>query len=407
MRKCTKLVLVFTSILILTSCNINKKEEKKAETVEIENIIPSQFDEVLENEEDDYGNTRPISQVDLSSEKGIREYLIGGWVYDAYYGGDVICTMDIDKDLNVHLFFENSYSDNPKGHYSGKITFDRMYVESHEVPDLISIELIDADEPGGDFFFLHRTIYNEKRVMSWFFAGNGDSIFDILDFTGDFYNRAEEVIFEKTTGEKSEEKPRKNDEFYGVYWGMGSDKKSIWIDDVSWTPAEEDDSEPIYSRKMTHYETDIAESVLYSIGPEEVLEVLGEDLTKGEVYYVETDENGNIVEFISAEYKEFLEEGFVDNTSPETEDLIFDIIKDIVEIQEYLDSGMSILFTEETIVINGEECYEIALGTDHEENFVREIYYAINIFTSQVYVYDVINDTWEDIGGDRKLYPAP
>ena len=72
------------------------------------------------------------------------------------------------------------------------------------------------------------------------------------------------------------------------------------------------------------------------------------------------------------------------------------IIEDIDEIQENLADGMSILFTGETTTIDGEECFEVALGTDHDEVFVREIHYAVNISTEQVYEYNVLNDVWEE-----------
>lgn len=58
---------------------------------------------------------------------------------------------------------------------------------------------------------------------------------------------------------------------------------------------------------------------------------------------------------------------------------------------------MDILYTEETIILDDEECYLVTLGTNHEEHFVREIFYAVNTFTQQVYRYDVLTDTWTQI----------
>ena len=130
-------------------------------------------------------------------------------------------------------------------------------------------------------------------------------------------------------------------------------------------------------------------------------------LFKGTVYYVETDENGNMIELIDAAYKDYLEEGgddyideaLYDYVDPEIKDLIYHIIMtDIFEIQEYLDDGMNILFTGESIIIDDEECYFVFLGTGQEESFVREIHYAVNPYTEQVYRYDTINDIWETVG---------
>lgn len=383
------LLAAFIFILILTGCNVVQADQKNVEW----NSTPSQAPKASEKQE----NTTPPSRQDFSSEEGIREYLQGKWVYDYYYYGDVLCTMDIDEDLNVALSFENSYSDGPKGDYSGKITLDRFYAKPDEAPDLICIELENTEEPGGDFFFLHRTIYDDKRVMSWFFAGNGNSVFDLLvpDDTENIRSTPDELIFEKTTGEKSQEKPRKNDEFYAVYWATGSDKKSLWLDDVWWTPTEEENAAQDYPQKMTYYETDIAESILYAIAPEEIGEVLGEDLTEGAVYFVTTDEGGNVTSFISAERKKFIEESSLNS---EAETLIYEIIEnDVEEIREYLNAGMAILFTGETAVIEDEECYLVMLGTNHEGHFVREVMYAVNTVTRQVYRFDVLNDTWEPV----------
>ena len=384
------LATAFIFILILTGCNACKAEQKNVET---SNIIPPHASEASERQK----NIIPMSPRAFSNEDGIREYLEGKWVYDYYYRGDVLCTMDIDKDLNVALSFVNSYSDGPKGDYSGKITFDRAYAKPDEAPDLICIELMNTEEPGGDFFFLHRTIYDEKCVMSWFFAGNGNSVFnlEVPDDTENIRSTPDEIIFEKTTGEKSQEESRKNDEFYAVYWATGSDKKSIWLDDVWWTPTGEDEQAQVYPQKMTQYETDVPESVLYTIAPEEIGEVLGDDLTRGEVYFVKTDEGGKITSFISAERKKFMEESYL---NPEAEALIYDIIEnDVEEIREYLNAGMAILLTGETAVIEDEECYLVILGTNHEDNFVREVMYAVNTATRQVYRFDVLNDAWEPV----------
>lgn len=108
------------------------------------------------------------------------------------------------------------------------------------------------------------------------------------------------------------------------------------------------------------------------------------------------DYKGNIIELITADYTKSLEE-ISEESIDKIKDQIFNITESIYEIQEHLDTGMSILFTGETTIIDGEKYYEIALGTNHEEIFVREIYYAVNITTGQVYKYDILNDLWEEI----------
>jgi hypothetical protein len=355
--------------------------------------------------------TTPLSPPDLTSEEGIIEYLVGEWVYDYYDWGDVICTMNIDQELNVSLSFENSYSELPKGEYKGKIHLERVHADSHEAPDNIRIELIDSDEYGGDFYFLHRTIYDGKRVMSWFFSaiGNYESVFDLLDVVVDFKSLPNEMMFEKQTGEDSYEDLRLDDSFYAVYWGMGEDNKSLWLDDVWFTPPyipEEDEYQdyypPIYPPAMTFYENNgVLKSVLYSIDPDEITEVLGDDIAKGEVYFVTVDGNGNIIEMLSAERYHFLMESSSSYDYGLNSQVAFDIemyMSELYETQEYLNSGMEILVTGESVIIDGEPCYYVFLGTNHEESFVREVIYAVNASKWQVYLFDVANDKWEALG---------
>lgn len=352
----------------------------------------------------------PIADIYFSNESGIKKYLEGEWVFNNPYISDLTCKMKIDKDLNVQLYFYGDYADSFKGNYSGKIKFEKVNAEADELPDAISIELNDSEWPGGDYFFLHRTIYNGKRVMALFFAGNGNGIFDILGDVDNFIYGPDEIIFEKTSGEISKLAPSKNDKFEAVYWGKAKDGKSLWLDDVQWAPKNED-LDTIYPWPMIAYDNYIRESVLYSIVAEKRQDILGDDLFPGQVYYVETDEEGRIKHFISAEFKRFLEEsqddyffeennyyfedGSEDFMDPEFKDLIFSILIDIDEIQEYLAGGMSILVTGETTVIDGGECYDIALGTNHGESFVREIHYSVNFYNRQVYRLDFMNNVWE------------
>lgn len=338
---------------------------------------------------------KPVSTYDFSTEGDIRDYLVGEWTFDKGYVSDVVCKMVIDKDLNVQLSFHDVYIDEAKGDYSGKIEFDRMYINPNDAPYLLCIDLVDTNDTGGDFLFLHRTTYDGKIVMSWFFAGNGNCIFDILG-PDDFEHTPEEIMFEKVSGEMSQLEAYVDTEFYGVFWGKGVDGKSLWIDDVHWPGWEDHFSRDYpYPRRMALYDNDVPESILYSIAPDRISDILGDDLFPGEVYLVQTDDKGNIIDFIYPEYKEFLEDD-IDDGGVEIDELIFDIIEnDVEEIQEYLNAGMTILFVGETITLDGEDCYYVVLGTNHDENFVQEIFYAVNISTRQVYRYDALTDAWE------------
>lgn len=390
MRKSIGLLLVFIGIVILTGCNNSKPDDLEV----IDNKKNTSVLSVAEDSEKTKIEDKLISPPDLETEQGVREYLIGEWMCQIEYMSNIVANMTIHENLDFELSFYDSFTNESKGDYKGNIIFKRIYKDPDDAPDMITLQLDDDRYIDCDYYFFHRTIYDGKRVMSLFFAGAYDSIFDILAGNDSIDYTIGEVMLEKVTGEVTQGKPRKNDEFYAVFWGHGVHYKSIWIDDVEWTLREED-YDPNYPVPMIVHENEEEESVLYNVDQDKKFDILGDDMFKGEVYYVKTDGKGNIVELISAEYKKFLEESS-EEYMDEIKDLVFIITEDIDEIQEYLDNGMSILFTGETIIIDGEECYEIALGTNHDEVFVREIHYAVNISTDQVYKYNFLNDVWEE-----------
>ena len=59
-------------------------------------------------------------------------------------------------------------------------------------------------------------------------------------------------------------------------------------------------------------------------------------------------------------------------------------------VQYYINSGMSVQYTGETEVIEGKPCTVCALGTDRDDQFVRERYYAV--CDNLVYSYDAEGD---------------
>ncbi len=72
-----------------------------------------------------------------------------------------------------------------------------------------------------------------------------------------------------------------------------------------------------------------------------------------------------------------------------------DILSEIFEVQEYLSHGMKMLFDGTSEWIDGEYCVCIALGTEHEERFVREAYYAVSYYA--VYRMDPITGEWYEV----------
>lgn len=264
--------------------------------------------ELIDSDSSGKDESLPMPPPSLSLEEEIIEYLVGEWVFDKDHISDVICKMYIDKDLNINLAFNNTYTDEYKDTWQGKITFDRQYAELDERPDLISIELSDDSWPGGDYFFLHRTIYNENSVMSLFSAGNGNGIFDMLGDIDNFEYGPEEIIFEKEGGKSSQLPLRKDEEFHAVFWGKGDQEEEFWLDDVLWTPIEEYDPDQKYPDEMMIYENQVQESVLYSLLEDKSKDILlGQNFFPGEVYFVKTDANGKIIEIEDAQHKEYID----------------------------------------------------------------------------------------------------
>ena len=66
------------------------------------------------------------------------------------------------------------------------------------------------------------------------------------------------------------------------------------------------------------------------------------------------------------------------------------------EVKNYIESGMSLMYTGDKEEIDGDECLIFALGTNNEDSFVQEILYGVS--DTQVYVYDVIDDKWIVLG---------
>ena len=66
------------------------------------------------------------------------------------------------------------------------------------------------------------------------------------------------------------------------------------------------------------------------------------------------------------------------------------------EVKEAIEHGMKIMYTGDTQMIEGRTCLLFALGTDSEEQFVRERYYGV--CDNLIYVYDAVSDTWAVLG---------
>ena len=84
-----------------------------------------------------------------------------------------------------------------------------------------------------------------------------------------------------------------------------------------------------------------------------------------------------------------------EDAASESEYLISYLLHNVDKAAEFVyGRGMTILVTEETVELDGDICRIIVLGTNHDENFVREIYYAITSTDWNIYEYDPVEDVW-------------
>lgn len=70
-----------------------------------------------------------------------------------------------------------------------------------------------------------------------------------------------------------------------------------------------------------------------------------------------------------------------------------EILAEHKEVKARMAQGMTLLYTGEKQEIDGRECYIFALGTNREEQFVRE--YLYGVCDNLIYSHDVLTDTWE------------
>ena len=103
-------------------------------------------------------------------------------------------------------------------------------------------------------------------------------------------------------------------------------------------------------------------------------------------------ENGHLQE--TAEVYDFsVYEKMPDERSIE---IATEILLEADEVKFAVESGMKIMYTGDTQMIEGRTCLLFALGTDREDQFVRERYYGV--CDNLIYVYDAVGDTWAVLG---------
>ena len=329
--------------------------------------------------------------LDFADEAALRAVLAGEWIYfadeDALWavlaGAGIDCLPDSDDPSAWITFSEDgafrmqvkSPLDGTMWEDAGFCQLERLVVGEDEVPDMMALTLSETAADGyvdrpldsvGDFLLWRKTLCDGEVILSLLQVNNGDSTFSVC-----FNDWA--PILRRYTGWTSQGEIRKGETFCGAAWKVDYETQTVWLDDIT-----ED------GRNIGRYE-----ALPYQAAPQLDLYSLPDwSLENGAVWMVRTDAMGRIEE---------MQPYFNGTCEQLTEEEAAELLCEVYEVQEYLNMGMKMFFDGTRETINDESCVVIALGTDHEEYFVREFYYAVSP-SGSIYAYDIFTDSWNVAG---------
>lgn len=329
--------------------------------------------------------------LDFADEAALRAVLAGEWIYfadeDALWavlaGAGIDCLPDSDDPSAWITFSEDgafrmqvkSPLDGTIWEDAGFCRLERLVVGEDEVPDMMALTLSETAADGyvdrpldsvGDFLLWRKTLCDGEVILSLLQVNNGDSTFSVC-----FNDWA--PILRRYTGWTSQGEIRKGETFCGAAWKVDYETQTVWLDDIT-----ED------GRNIGRYE-----ALPYQAAPQLDLYSLPDwSLENGAVWMVRTDAMGRIEE---------MQPYFNGTCEQLTEEEAAELLCEVYEVQEYLNMGMKMFFDGTRETINDESCVVITLGTDHEESFVRELFYAVAP-SGAIYAYDLFNDSWNEVG---------
>ena len=256
--------------------------------------------------------------------------------------------------------------------YIGFWRLDHWYSAETEAPDMLCLTILDSEDNdpstgvevgAGDYLIQRKTLCDGEIVFELMQLNNGDSL---LSTHFDDWS----PILKKYTDWQPTGALRKGENFCGAVWKVDYGTKTIWLDDA----AEDGDN-------INRYE-----ALPYPAAPQ--LDLTDQPdwlLGKGTTWIVWTDEMGRVKE---------MQPCIHDGPEPLSEEEAAELLSEVDEVQGYVAQGMVAFFDNETETIDGEPCVVIALGTDHEEYFVRELFYAVSP-SGGVYTYNPFTDSWD------------
>ena len=304
--------------------------------------------------------------LDVTDEAGLSAILEGEWTYCPPNSKVPGAYISFSRDGKFHLRVMDP-KNNAIWENVGVYRLERWYALENEAPDILKLTFTDANgsEPAssaGDYMIVDRTLCDGEILLSLLQINNGDTMLSAC-----FDDWA--PMLTRYTSWQPQGEPRKAATFCAAVWKVDPTARLVWMDDI----------EPGIRNIGRH------EALPYLAAPQLDLHSLPDWLMSGgTTWSVRTDAMGRVAEMIPPTYE---------NEDILTEEEAAELLSQVPEVRQSLALGMTMLFVGERESINGEPCVLVALGTDHEEHFVREQYYAVAP-SGTVYAYDLFTDSW-------------
>lgn len=331
--------------------------------------------------------TTPDSATEMISD------LAGEWsLYSPCAYSEILwLTLDESGSFNLDIdcpewLWDIGEGDPTAYHYTGKWSLS-PWVDGGEMPFLVCFTAEESDDPLfpagsslGDFTLEDVSLCDGQRLVRFTQQNDGESFMTEHICEYDLW-----ILGQKDDRELTCTR-RENDCFFAHIWksqygyrtepgDFGYNQFVVYVDDI-----ELDDE---FNELNV-----VRESVPYIVGEgnDENLCMLSggydELFAYGEsVYLITTNADGEIIDAV-----------YTPTVPAPDEKTAAEVLTSIDEVRLMLESGMSMLF-EGTDTVWSENVRLVALGTDHEEMFVREVHYAVT-GDGTVYRYDPIEDYW-------------
>ena len=244
----------------------------------------------------------------------------------------------------------------------------------NDFPDMITFELDQdsADSIIGGTHLVNMALVDGAWLLRLEKVSGGRTILDAVEM-GNIH-----TLYRKEKEKASSSGVKKDEVFAAKVWALDSSSGLLWLEHGE------------YNEQKNLFISDTHKATRYMLSPDPNMDEIGYEIYLGEVYIFTTVSNG-LVNEVRPSRK--------DIADSLNEDEIFELVWDILKRNDpkfsgYLELGMKVLYTGETSVIDGKTCYDISVGTDHAEHFVREVHYSVDLNNERIYELDFVNGMW-------------